>query len=269
VKTFLTIAMSLLPAIAAAQSAADRDVIAPPAGRYRVDAAPALSFSGNISYSYSDQPPSPAATISVETVTNSGSASSGPLRLSFWLTSLAYPYSSVLGASYFFLDTLAAGASIANVRGLVPFAVPPIGCYTPTLALDEYVDGVWIRRDYADFSRSDDFGNACIASFTAAPARVVPGGTSTLTWSTLGSVDSVTIDKGVGTKPANGSTSVAPAATTTYTLTANHTANTPPPSKSATVVVGPPPPPRHRAVRSMNATVPRASTVNTVDERVP
>jgi len=248
VKALLAIAMSLLPAIGAAQSAADRDVIAPPAGRYRAEAAPVLFFSGNISYAYSDQPPSPAATISVETVTNSGSAASGPLRLSFWLTSLAYPYSSALGASYVFLDTLAAGASIANVRGLVPFAVPPIGCYTPTLALDEFVDGVWMRRDFADFSRSDDFGNACIASFTAAPARVVPGGTSTLAWSTLGSVDSVTIDNGVGTRPANGSASVAPATTITYTLMANHTANDPPPSKSATVVVGPPPPPRHRAV---------------------
>lgn len=268
-KTFLAIAMSLLPAIGAAQSAADRDVVAPPAGRYRAEGAPALFFSGNISYSYSDQPPSPAATISVETVTNGGSASSGPLRFSLWLTSLAYPYASVLGASYVFVDTLAAGASIANVHGLVPFAVPPAGCYTPTLALEEFVDGVWTRRDYADFARSDDFGNGCIASFAAAPARVIPGGASTLTWSTLGSVDGVMIDNGVGAQAANGSTSVTPAATITYTLTANHTANDPPPSKSATVVVGPPPPPRHRAVRSMNATVPFTSTVKTVDERVP
>jgi hypothetical protein len=57
------------------------------------------------------------------------------------------------------------------------------------------------------------------ADFGAAPERVAPGDSTTLSWD-IQDVESVTIDNGVGTFPSTGSTVVSPAATTTYTLTA-------------------------------------------------
>jgi hypothetical protein len=61
------------------------------------------------------------------------------------------------------------------------------------------------------------------------------------------SVDFVTIDHGVGTVFALGSTNVSPTQTTVYKLTATNAAGTA--SATATVTVGTPPPPKHRAVR--------------------
>lgn len=65
------------------------------------------------------------------------------------------------------------------------------------------------------------FTPATIGAFTAAPATVASGGTSTLTWTTTGA-RSVSITN-LDTKPAlqtSGSTTVTPAVTTTYALTA-------------------------------------------------
>ena len=61
--------------------------------------------------------------------------------------------------------------------------------------------------------------NPAIVRFTAAPTQINQGASSLLSWSTTGA-GTVTIDNGVGTVPANGSKSVSPTATTTYTLTA-------------------------------------------------
>lgn len=58
-----------------------------------------------------------------------------------------------------------------------------------------------------------------ISSFRAGPASINAGQTSTLTFSVTGAT-SVQIDHGIGSVPASGSRSVAPASTTTYTLTA-------------------------------------------------
>jgi hypothetical protein len=234
----LAMAMALLPAIADAQFVADQQALA---------VAPLdVYLSGTIGYSFGDDG---VVMLVADNVTNSGTSATGPLRLILLFRTLDYPYFNVFSASYAVSDSLAAGASITNIRATVLFIRPPTGCYTPTLALEEFAGGTWVRRDFVEFLRSTDFGNGCIASFTAAPAYVVPGGASTLTWSTLGSVDGVTIDRGVGAQPANASVSVTPSTTTTYTLTAHNTANAPPPSKSVTVTVGPPLPPRHRAVR--------------------
>lgn len=57
-----------------------------------------------------------------------------------------------------------------------------------------------------------------ISSFTASPATISPGGFATLTWTSTGGT-SAAIDNGVGSVPLNGSRSVAPSQTTTYTLT--------------------------------------------------
>jgi len=62
-------------------------------------------------------------------------------------------------------------------------------------------------------------GNPQIIRFEANPVSIAPGQSSTLSWTTTGAT-TVTIS-GVGSVAPNGSTSVTPAQTTTYTLTAS------------------------------------------------
>jgi hypothetical protein len=62
-------------------------------------------------------------------------------------------------------------------------------------------------------------GNPQIARFEASPLTIQPGQSTTLSWATNGA-STVTISPGVGNVPVNGSTTVSPNQTTTYTLTA-------------------------------------------------
>ncbi len=62
-----------------------------------------------------------------------------------------------------------------------------------------------------------------INSFAASPGSISSGGSSTLSWN-VSNATSVIIDGGVGNVGLSGSTTVSPAATTTYTLTASNTA---------------------------------------------
>jgi hypothetical protein len=57
-----------------------------------------------------------------------------------------------------------------------------------------------------------------VKTFTASPPVIRSGGSSILSWQTVGG-SSASIDRGVGTVPGEGSTQVSPAATTTYMLT--------------------------------------------------
>jgi phospholipase C len=63
------------------------------------------------------------------------------------------------------------------------------------------------------------------AKLTAAPPTIMVGNSATLTWSTT-NADTVTIDNGIGTVAASGSTTVSPMTTTTYTLTATGSGGT-------------------------------------------
>jgi PKD repeat protein len=72
-----------------------------------------------------------------------------------------------------------------------------------------------------------------VVSFAAAPASILPGATSTLSWTVSGAITSVSIDHGIGTVGDTGSTVVTPAVTTTYTLTATGPGGT----STATVTV--------------------------------
>jgi hypothetical protein len=75
---------------------------------------------------------------------------------------------------------------------------------------------------------------ASVATFTASPSTINPGGTSTLSWVVLNAT-SVTISPAPGSVNAgSGSVQVSPAATTTYTLTATNSQGQ---SVNATVVV--------------------------------
>ena len=197
-----------------------------------------IFFSGSFSYSIG----SGQAILKTDTVTNSNATATGPLRFSLWFTSAPYPSAGFSTASFDITPSLAAGQSINGVNASntgAPFTNPPIGCYYVSLVLEENVSGTWTSRDFGTFSRTFDIGNGCIVSFTASPSTIASGSPSTLSWTTTGaSVTSVFIDNGVGSKAASGSTSVSPATTTTYTLSAFTTANASPPTKQVTVTVG-------------------------------
>ena len=81
---------------------------------------------------------------------------------------------------------------------------------------------------------------ANVAEFVAEPATIERGQSANLRWAVTGSND-VVIDNGIGTVPANGSRTVRPAESTTYTLTANGLGGTV--TKTARIVVTAPPPP--------------------------
>jgi hypothetical protein len=185
------------------------------------------------------------AVMKADTVTNPNGTATGPLRFSLWFTSAPFPSAGFSTASIDLTPSLAAGQSIAgNPSGTgAPFTDPPTGCYYVSLVLEENVSGTWTERDYGTFSRTFDIGSGCIVSFSANPTTVTSGGASTLSWTTTGaSVTSVSIDNGVGTQAASGSTTVHPTVTVTYTLSAFTTANAAAPTKRVTVTVGPPAP---------------------------
>jgi myo-inositol-hexaphosphate 3-phosphohydrolase/glucose/arabinose dehydrogenase/lysophospholipase L1-like esterase len=79
-----------------------------------------------------------------------------------------------------------------------------------------------------------------IDSFTATPGTITEGDSSTLAWTTTDAT-SVTIDQGVGSVAVDGNTSVSPAVTTLYTLTATNLGGST--QASVTVTVNPLPPP--------------------------
>lgn len=66
-------------------------------------------------------------------------------------------------------------------------------------------------------------GTPTISSFNASPASISAGQSSSLNWS-VSNATMVTIDQGIGNVALTGTRAVAPAATTTYTLTASSTA---------------------------------------------
>jgi PKD repeat protein len=200
--------------------------------------AAGIFFSGSFSYSLGGG----QAVMKADNVTNPNGTASGPLRFALWFTPTPYPSAGNIVATYDITPSLAASSSIAPVNGgntPVPFTIPSTGCYSIALVLEENVSGTWTERDYGNFSLKFDIGGGCITSFTASPTTVTSGSPSTLSWTTGGgSVTSVSIDNGVGSKPANGSATVNPTATTTYTLSAFTTANSSPPTKQVTVTVG-------------------------------
>ncbi len=63
-------------------------------------------------------------------------------------------------------------------------------------------------------------GTPNIAAFTASTSAITLGAAATLSWGAVTNADAVEIDQGIGGVATPGSTSVTPATTTTYTLTA-------------------------------------------------
>jgi peptidoglycan-associated lipoprotein len=81
-----------------------------------------------------------------------------------------------------------------------------------------------------------------IASFTAEPSTIERGGSSMLRWS-VSNATNISINQGIGSIDANGSRSVYPSNTTTYTLTARGPGGSAEASATVNVTVPPPPPP--------------------------
>ena len=75
-----------------------------------------------------------------------------------------------------------------------------------------------------------------IASFTASPSTLAPGGSATLAWNVTGAV-SIAIEPGIGTVTGS-STTVTPSATTTYILTATNASGSATVSATVSVTAG-------------------------------
>ena len=73
-------------------------------------------------------------------------------------------------------------------------------------------------------------------SLSASPQTIQAGQSATLAWSSS-NADAITIDNGIGIVGANGSMTVSPAQTTTYTITASGTAGTVTSSATVTVII--------------------------------
>jgi len=79
-------------------------------------------------------------------------------------------------------------------------------------------------------------GTPNIASFTASPTTISPGGSTTLSWGAVTNADAAEIDQGIGGVETPGTRTVSPPSTTTYTLTARCGANVA--TRQVTIVVG-------------------------------
>ena len=96
-------------------------------------------------------------------------------------------------------------------------------------------------------------GAPTINQFTAEPSSIERGQSATLRWSVSNATD-ISIEPGIQAVPPNGSRTVFPSNSTTYTLTARGAGGTR--TASATVNVGaPPPPPPPPSSRSSRATL--------------
>jgi len=83
-------------------------------------------------------------------------------------------------------------------------------------------------------------GPPAVAAFTANPATITAGQSSTLDWGAVSNATSVTVDQGIGAVQAPGARVVSPGTTTIYTLTVTGCGGTI--ERQATVIVNPPTP---------------------------
>jgi peptidoglycan-associated lipoprotein len=82
-----------------------------------------------------------------------------------------------------------------------------------------------------------------ITSFTAEPASIQRGESSTLRWEVTGQANNIAIDQGIGTVQAASNRRVFPTNSTTYTLTASGPGGNATARTTITVTAPPPPPP--------------------------
>jgi hypothetical protein len=158
----------------------------------------------------------------------------------------------------------------AGVWRIGPFAAQPLD------PAGRYIWKMWFLSEYSWSTRSLDFyynqgyyppdipglitepaPSPVINSFNANKSAIDAGETAMLTWTTTNAI-SATISPGVGTVATSGSTTVTPAATTTYTLTANGKSGNPV-SSTATITVMPRIPP---TINADQATIKRGQSTS-------
>ena len=159
--------------------------------------------------------------IAAGTITLNGSGSYDPLG-----EALTYQWQQISGPAVTITN---ATAAIAN------FPAAPGQAYAFRLTVKN-TDGLMASASTTVTTSTPVVTQIQILQFTANPASILPGQSSTLTWVVQGAT-SVTIAPGIGSVNAtSGSTSVTPAQTTTYTLTATGAAGTV--NQAVTVTVG-------------------------------
>lgn len=109
---------------------------------------------------------------------------------------------------------------------------------TTKYTLTAFGNNIMVTRDVTVVVTAPN--DPVILTFTAQPAAILSGGSTTLSWSTQ-NVTSVDIDNGAGNGlPADGSVMVSPMITTTYTLTAHGPSSTIMGTAVVTVMAAPP-----------------------------
>ncbi len=102
-------------------------------------------------------------------------------------------------------------------------------------------------------------GAPTISQFTAEPSSIERGQSATLRWSVTGATD-VSVDPAIGAVQPNGSRTVFPSNSTTYTLTARNDGGTRTASATVNVAAPPPPPPPAPRTTSRATLTDRLST---------
>jgi hypothetical protein len=97
----------------------------------------------------------------VDGVANTGSGSSGTLRLELWAFLSPYSGKSINGyllGSYQFPQVLGANQYYSGITQSVPFTAPPAGTYYTSLLLEEYTGTNWFTQDYVTSNSTQRWG---------------------------------------------------------------------------------------------------------------
>lgn len=137
------------------------------------------------------------------------------------------------------VDSLTITPGVGNVTGLTSVAVSPAQTTTYVLTASSS-SGSDIAQAVVTVNQGPP--PPTVTSFVATPAAIYQGQSSTLSWTTDGQVDSLSISPGVGVVTGQTSVTVSPAQTTIYTLTASNENGSDTEQVTVTVNPGSPPP---------------------------
>ncbi|MFC2050142.1 CARDB domain-containing protein [Chloroflexota bacterium] len=127
---------------------------------------------------------------------------------------------NVSGASTVSIDQGIGNVALTGRRDVMPSATT---VYTLTATNAAGMSATATAQVMVSGTPSPSAGQPVVISFTASPSGITAGSPATLSWN-VSNATSVSIAPGVGTFASSGTTIVAPAVTTTYTLTATNAA---------------------------------------------
>ncbi len=132
--------------------------------------------------------------------------------------------------------TLHVESNVGVCDARVTLVVLPTGTPPPTLGPGTPPPTTPASLPTTPAAQTGCVGTPNIASFTASPTTISPGGSATLSWSAVTNADAVEIDQGIGGVETPGTRTVSPPSTTTYTLTARCGATIA--TRQVTIIVG-------------------------------